>query len=1181
MFYHLHVHSDYSLQRSIAKIPELVQKAVRMEQDALALTDMGNLFGAMEFVNVCKTAGIKAIIGLELFLTRTGLTTKNIHPFDEHESLIILAKSDEGYKNLRILASEGYTQGFYYEPRINPELLKEYSSDLVCIIPQNSNMLARYLEQEQDDHAHTLFEEYRDCFRDELYIELQNHGLYQENELNKKLASFAKQKGCPVVAGNSAYFLEREDYMAYETYRSSSQKRSQDLINENYFFCDQDHMYSMLSEYPEAITNTVDVVTRCNYHHHYIGPQLPFFTIPDSFENQNTYLRHISKKRFEILYPQATKEIHDRLEYELSVIESMNYSGYMLIVWDIIEFARSQDIPIGLGRGSAAGSLVAYCLGITGIDPIRYGLIFERFLNPERISMPDIDTDFCFDRRQSIIEYIREKYHDSHVGQIITFSILKPRGALRDVGRALNIPMETINEISKILPETAKNIEEAFAVEPLLQKYQGEEYEELFFLTDRLLGTHRHASLHAAGVVIGVKPLIEFVPLYKDPKSGLIATQYSMNYLEECGLVKMDILGLRTVTIIDKTQKCIQSQSPEFTIDDVSQDDSETFKMLSNGHSESVFQFESPGMKKALKKVKPSRIEHLTALNALYRPGPMEHIDTYADVKNGKRKAHYLMPELKEILEDTYGIIVYQEQVLMIAQKIANYSLGSADLLRSAMGKKKQKEMQEQLEHFISGATALGHSEKEARDIFSLLIPFAGYGFNKSHATAYALLAYRTAYLKLHHTSAYYASLFNCISGHPDTLAEQLIAAKNFGLRVLPPDINRSDYEFTTHEGAVRFGLKAIKTIPENMKRFIPLERKKNGDYTSVYDFMERLPERRYLGTIYETAVYSGLFDYFGDTREYLIKHKNTIVAKGLAMQQARLDNQTLLFSDQDEIDNNNKNENSQNETSNNTNNETNNKEHIDTKPPNSTDDDTMDNKTQHYELSLSMLEYEREFLGTYVSGHPLKHYQSLINTSCTTTIKQIEEGKIAKKDSRKKQYLIAYVDKVRSKIGKNAQKRFFGRMQDETGMLEFSHTYRSEEELIPKERTVYGFIGKCGSFNENAVFFTDKIVLPETLESHYHNDLNSPPLLSSLPAKEITIILSNLERNNSTAQFKAEQKRLKEFLLETAGIQTRVYLILHDTRIVLPPPYAIDARVETVDTLKKMPAVKDVLVVN
>ncbi|MCL2066126.1 MAG: DNA polymerase III subunit alpha [Treponema sp.] len=1001
-FVHLHVHSDYSLRDAAVSVMSLADRAEELGMTHLALTDHGNMFGIMEFLAACRETvnsdgtherrqrPIKPIIGCEVYVAPGSRFVKQGSENEKkYFHLVLLAKNREGYLNLIRLSSLAYTEGFYSRPRVDDELLSKYHGGLIALSSCASGEIPRLIQAGKIPEAEKKAVFYRDLFgKDEqgnpdFYLELQEHGIpagelrganLSQKEINESLAAISKKTGIPLVATNDVHYLNQDDYVAHDIMlcigskmRRSDENRKKRYYGDQFYFKSGDEMAALFSEYGEAIANTVRIAQRCEADVPVVADvevkkYLPDFDIPGGFDSADSYLRHIASEGLAGRYAKETEEagsqweeIKKRSEYELDTITGMGFTGYFLIVADFVNWAKRRNIPVGPGRGSGAGSIVAYALGITDIDPLKYNLLFERFLNPERISMPDFDIDFANDGRDDVIEYVTSKYGKERVGQIITFGTLGAKAVIKDVARVLGISIPESEMISNLIPRDPKiTLEAAAAGEPKLRELeQDPQYTELFKLARKLEGLNRHESIHAAGIVIGKRPLIDLIPLYQerdDPKtgrSGSIATQYSMNYLEPCGLVKMDLLGLKTLDVIKDTEELIRSRGKEygnFSVKNIPEDDKSVFKMLCEGKSFEVFQFESDGMINILKQAKPGSIEDLIALNSLYRPGPMENIPRFIDSKNGKKAITYPDPRLEKVLKETYGVIVYQEQVMEVARIIAGYTMAQADLLRRAMGKKKKEILDKEKKSFLEGAAKQGYSPEKAGAIYDMLVPFAGYGFNKSHAAAYSVVAYQTAYLKANFPAEFMAAnLTNEIhSQKKEKLSECIDELKKMGIAIDPPDINRSEKLFTVAGGRIVYGFLGIKGLGESTAEII-VRGRNDGPYKSFMDFLDRLDIRAVGKKMIELLVLAGAFDSLGVPRETLHGNLDRTFAYAEKMKEDRLLGQTNLF------------------------------------------EDTSESGTAEFEFEefpamnpADKFNKENELLGFYISGHPMDEYREI-----------------------------------------------------------------------------------------------------------------------------------------------------------------------------------------------------------
>ncbi len=887
-FVHLHLHSDYSMLDGACDVEKLVQRVEELGMPAVAMTDHGNIFGTVHFVNAAIKAGIKPIVGCELYICK-----KDDHDIrrtppegDTYNHLLVLAENEEGYRNLVKITSEASLHGFYYKPRVSKKFLAEHSKGLIGLSGCLKGEVAERLTEGNYDAARSAAAFYSDLFgRENFFLEIQDQGLEMEHRIHAGLFQLERDLGLPLVATNDSHYLCEDDahaqdvMLCIQTGKSIQETNRMKFEGNQFFVKNADEMLRVFKDAPQVLSRTLGIAERCNLRLEKVPSPFPHFDVPDGF-TPDSYFEHITRegfaRRMEVLrrlseagrLKHSLADYDQRLSREIAIIQQMKFPGYFLIVWDFIRHAREKGIPVGPGRGSAAGALVAYSLGITDIDPLQHELLFERFLNPERISMPDIDIDFCMNRRGEVIEYVTNKYGRENVAQIITFGTMAAKAAIKDVGRAMDMPYSDVDRIAKMVPTTLNiklddALKESVAMQEAYEK--DPQIKQLLDTARKLEGMVRNSGVHAAGVVISPRPLIELVPLHKT-KNDEIVTAFDMVAIEKMGLLKMDFLGLTTLTILDDTLKLIAQKGERVALDEIPLDDPETYqKVFHKGLTSGVFQFESHGMRDVLRRYQPNSVEHLTALNALYRPGPMAMIDDFIERKHGRRKIEYEVPELKEILEETLGVFVYQEQVMQAANKLAGYSLGEADLLRRAMGKKKAEEMAAQRDRFVQGATQRGFPPKKIEKIFDLMAQFAGYGFNKSHSAAYALLAYHTAYLKTRYPIEFMAALLTSITGDTDSVVKYINECREMGIAVEPPDINISDANFTPHEQAIRFGLAAVKNVGGNAIESIVAARKKLGrPFRSLYEFCEEVDLRLLNKRVLESLIKSGAMDCFG-----------------------------------------------------------------------------------------------------------------------------------------------------------------------------------------------------------------------------------------------------------------------------------------------------------------------------
>ncbi len=945
----LHLHTEYSLLDGAIRIEDLIKQAQEFKMPAIAMTDHGNLFGAVDFYRQCTHAGIKPIIGCEIYVAPRSRFDKTQSSEDEYSSfhLILLARDDAGYKNLLTLASKASLEGFYYKPRIDMDLLEQYSGGLIGLSACLKGEIPYYLQRGMVDKARERALAYKHILGPEnYYFEIQANGLPEQAEVNKQLIALGRELHIGLVATNDCHYLKKDDAKAHEvllciqtgkTLRDTTRMK---FSTNEFFLKSPEEMIETFKDVPEAIRNSIVIAERCNVtlQHKNLLPQYK----AESGEDTEAFLSRLAHEGLERkIGKDAPQTYQDRLNSELSMIGKMGFTSYFLIVWDFIHHAKSKGIPVGPGRGSAAGSLVSYCLDITEIDPIKYKLLFERFLNPERVSMPDIDVDFCQDRRQEVITYVTEKYGTEYVAQIITFGTMKAKAAIRDVGRAMDIPYAEVDRIAKLIPHDPKiTIEGALTAEPQLkQAYETDEgVKELLNIAMRLEGLNRHASTHAAGVVISPEPITNYAPLYRNPSDESIVTQFEMKALEKVGLLKFDFLGLKTLTVIEKTLKYIKQSKDALDLATIPIDDQLTYDLLSSGQTAGVFQLESEGMRDILIRMQPNRFEDLIALVALYRPGPMQWIDDFIKRKKGDTKVTYMMPQLKEILDETYGIILYQEQVMLIANKIANFSMGQADVLRKAMGKKNIEEMEKQKEVFIKGAVKNNITEKKAARLFDVMAPFALYGFNKSHSAAYAFIAYQTAYLKAHYPVEFMAATLTLDMSDTDKIVKSINECRKMKIEMLPPDINLSDREFRVIGNSIRFGLEAVKGVGGAAIELVLEERNAGGSFTSIADLIKRADTRKVNKKVLEGLVKAGAFDSLGVTRAAAMESVTDLLAgNGKTSKNA---NQVSMFGDE-----------------------------LPEPAPVGTEWEEAE-----------LLNYEKEALGFYITGHPLTKFDTLLS---------------------------------------------------------------------------------------------------------------------------------------------------------------------------------------------------------
>ncbi len=1004
-FVHLHCHSHYSLLDGMAKIDELIEKAKEFEMPALAITDHGVMYGAIEFYQKAKEANIKPIIGFEAYLTPLGRHQK-IKADEKKYHLTLLAKNFEGYQNLVKLCSLAHLEGFYYKPRIDDELLKKYHQGIICLSGCLQGEIPQLILAKKFDLAKKKILFYKEIFGDDFYLEIMPFGKIKDQiKVNQALIEISKELKVPLVATCDVHYLSPEDAQAHEvllaiqTKSLLSDKNRLSMKDDDFSFKSPKQVIEFFKDVPEAIENTLKIASLCNLELELGKVQMPKIKIEAGFDSFS-YLKKLAQEGLRKRYSQISPQIRDRFNYELEVIRKTGFADYFLIVADIVNWAKKEGIVVGPGRGSAAGSLISYCLGITDVDPIKYSLLFERFLNPERVSMPDIDIDFDDRRRDEVIEYTKRKFGEDHVARIITFGTMAARPAIRDVGRVLGVPYNFCDRLAKTIPQNL-SIEEALKVSPEFHHYYLTDRRafEIVELAKKIEGVARHASVHACGVAIAPFPLMEKIPLQRAPQDPeTVITQYEMKSIEALGILKMDFLGLRNLTIIVDTLKNVErTEKKKIEIKKIPLNDQKTFKLLSEGKTVGVFQLESEGMQKTLKGVKPTQFEDLIAILALYRPGPAQLIPSYIRRKQGKEKIEYLHPKLEPILRSTYGVLIYQEQLMEIAKELAGFSLSEADILRKAVGKKIKELLEEQKEKLIKGMIERGIKKEVAQKIWEWILPFARYGFNKSHATGYALIAYWTAYLKAHFPYEFMAAVLNAEGSNVDKISFLLSECKRAQIKVLPPSINESFEDFRVvkigNEKVIRFGLSAIKNVGKNLVEAIISEREKNGKFKSIEDFLQRIDHKDLNKKSLEALIKAGVFTGMEDRRvlldnlDYLLNYlKNSKKSEKVS--------QPALFS-------------------------------LDFSKP------KFELKRKREASLEEKLAWEKEFLGVFVSGHPLDLVESKI----------LPRYKIADlyplSDLSSPVEILGLVSEIKKVITKNGTQMLFVKVEDQTGSIE------------------------------------------------------------------------------------------------------------------------------------------------
>ncbi|HVA71889.1 MAG TPA: DNA polymerase III subunit alpha [Candidatus Limnocylindrales bacterium] len=1036
-FVHLHLHTDYSLLDGACEIGELTAEAARRKMPAVAVTDHGNLFAAANFFHQATICGVKPIIGCEVYVAPDSHKNRGADA-ERSNHLVLLCENNEGYRNLIQLVSTGFLDGFYYKPRIDHELLAKHSRGLIALSACLRGEVTEHVLEERHDQARASAYRLQDIFgKQNFFLEIQDQGLDVDKRVNQGVVRLAQETGIPLVATNDCHYLTRSDAHAQEvllciqTGKTMSDTNRMRFATDQFYFKTAAEMAQVFGELPDALLRTVAIAERCQVKIEPVQNPFPVFQVPEG-TTTDSYFERVVREGFAERAPQLERLAKEnrlrhpiavyeqRLSDEIEMIKQMRFSGYFLIVWDFIRYARAQNVPVGPGRGSAAGSLVSYSLRITDVDPLQYDLLFERFLNPERISMPDIDIDFCMRRRSEVIDYVRRKYGEKSVAQIITFGTMAAKAALKDVGRALDMPYGEVDRLAKLIPNQLNiSLEDALKEgSPLAAaRDKDDRVREVVEVALRLEGLARHASTHAAGVVISPQPLAEIVPLYRSSRDE-ITTQYDMNALERIGLLKMDFLGLTTLTVLDDAVRLIQQnrgvgiQLAEFPLDD-----KETYGIFSRADTSGIFQFESHGMREILRRYQPARLEDLTALNALYRPGPIQGgmIDDFIARKHGKKKVTYDLPALEAILSETYGVILYQEQVMQIANRLAGFSLGEADILRRAMGKKKREEMAAQREKFLAGCATRKVPAKKAEKIFDLMAEFAGYGFNKSHSCAYALLAYQTAYLKAHFPVEFTAALLTSEAGNTEKVVKYINEARGMGIRVLPPDVHQSSLYFTPVGEDIRFGLAAIKNVGENTAKAICEARGTRGDFLNIYGFCSAIEPRFLNRRVLESLVKAGAMDCFHAPRARLWAAIEGAMNHGQKMDHQRTVGQHGLF-----------------------------------RPGSGgmSIDEAQNILPQAEDWSEDQqLSGEHSVLGFYVSGHPLDKYAGRLREMGT-----VELGAMEARHNGEELAIAGIITQTRAMRSKRGARWAICSVQDRTGGVEvlvFPEAFQKFEHLL------------------------------------------------------------------------------------------------------------------------------------
>ena len=1045
-FTHLHVHTEYSLLDGSSKIKELAVRAKELGMDSMAITDHGAMYGVIDFYRAAREAGIKPILGCEVYVAPDSrFDRENVHGEDRYYHLVLLAENNEGYQNLMKIVSKGYVDGFYYKPRVDLEVLRTYHQGIIALSACLAGEVPRFLARGLYEEAKEAVLKYQEIFgRGNYFLELQDHGIPMQRQVNQGIIRLSRELDIPLAATNDCHYINAEDWEAHDillciqTGKKVADENRMRYEGGQYYVKSEEEMRELFSYIPEAIDNTARIAERCNVEIEFGVTKLPRYEVPKGYDSWG-YLNHLCSEGFKERYPEDDGTLKARLEYELGVIKSMGYVDYFLIVWDFINFARSHGIAVGPGRGSAAGSIVSYCLKITNIDPIRYQLLFERFLNPERVSMPDIDVDFCYERRQEVIDYVVEKYGKDQVAQIVTFGTLAARGVIRDVGRVMDLPYSLCDQVSKMVPaELNITLDLALKKNPELKALYDtdEQVHKLIDMSRRLEGLPRHTSMHAAGVVISRTNIDEYVPLSRGA-DGTITTQFTMTTLEELGLLKMDFLGLRTLTVLQDAVAMIQKDhGVKLDLDHIDFNDKKVMESIGTGKDDGVFQLESGGMKSFMKELKPESLEDIIAGISLYRPGPMDFIPKYLKGKNDPAAITYTCPQLEHILKPTYGCIVYQEQVMQIVRDLAGYTLGRSDLVRRAMSKKKADVMARERKNFVygneeegvKGCAANGIDEKTANQIFDDMTDFAKYAFNKSHAAAYAVVAYQTAYLKYYYPREFMAALMTSVMDNVTKVSEYILACRNMGIGILPPDINEGVSGFSVSGNSIRYGLSAIKSVGRAVVEVIISERESGGPFSTLEDFVSRMSNREVNKRTLESFIKSGALDSLPGTRKQKLYVSSELLENKAREKKTVMEGQMSFFDIAPEED----------------------KGNFQVSFP---EVGEFDKET--------LLAFEKETLGIYVSGHPMEAYQELWQKNVTARTSDFivdEDGHTVVEDNSTV-VVGGMITGKKVKTTRTSQLMAFVSLEDMVGTVEalvFPKIYEKNKEYLTEDSKVF-----------------------------------------------------------------------------------------------------------------------------
>lgn len=1147
-FTHLHVHTEYSLLDGSSKIKEITKQAKQLGMDSLAITDHGVMYGVIDFYRAAKEAGIKPIIGCEVYVAPgSRFDREAASGEDRYYHLVLLAENDLGYHNLMKIVSAGFIEGFYYKPRVDYEILEQYHEGIIALSACLAGEVQRYLERNMYQEAQKAAQHYEGIFgKGNFFLELQDHGIPAQKMVNAKLLQLSQETGIELVCTNDVHYTYAEDWEAHDVLlciQTGKKVSDQDRMRYEggqFYLKSPEEMAQLFPYIPKALENTHKIAERCNVEIVFGEKKLPKYDVPEGYTSWE-YLNKLCWEGLEERYSPVTEEMKERLNYELYTIQNMGYVDYFLIVWDFINYAKKNDIMVGPGRGSAAGSIVSYCLKITDIDPLKYNLLFERFLNPERVSMPDIDVDFCFERRQEVIDYVVEKYGKDRVTQIVTFGTMAARAVIRDVGRALDMSYASVDVIAKMIPtEIGMTIDKALGMNPELRSaYESDaQIRSLIDMSKRLEGLPRHTSMHAAGVVISQKAVDEYVPLSR-ASDGSVTTQFVMTTLEELGLLKMDFLGLRTLTVIQNAVRLAErSTGRQIDMGTIDYNDSAVLASLGTGKTDGVFQLESAGMKSFMKELKPESLEDIIAGISLYRPGPMDFIPKYINGKNNRESIVYDCPQLKPILEPTHGCIVYQEQVMQIVRDLGGFSLGRSDLLRRAMSKKKLSVMEAERQVFVYGNEAQGVpgcikngiSEQVANKIYDSMIDFAKYAFNKSHAAAYAVVSYQTAYLKYYYPVEFMAALMTSVIDNSAKVSEYILTCRAMGIEILPPDINTGERDFSVTDGKIRFALSAIKSIGRNVIDSIVEERTLRGKFKNLEDFIKRMADKEVNKRAIENFIKAGAFDTLEGTRRQKMMVYAQILEQIVHNKKNSMAGQMSLFDFADETDK---------------------KDYEITMPD-----------VGEFEKEM-MLAFEKEVLGVYVSGHPLEDYEAGWRKTITHTTSDFqldEEGNVKVKD-RENTIVGGMIEAITVKATRNNQVMAFLTLEDLVGTVEvivFPKTYEKYRNLIRQDAKI--FVKGVAAVEEDAngkvmsnvlVGFDD---VPKTVWLRF-------------PTKQ---------------QYMAVEQKLFDLLAPYDGTDSvTIYLMAEKQQKVWPANRNIKATAEVLQLLKEQLGEKNVAVVN